>query len=51
MPARYIVGTEGVIAYAEINPDTPSVQTRVSCYLFCAALRIQRVYGTMTLPG
>ena len=21
MPARYVIGTDGVIAYAEVNPD------------------------------
>jgi hypothetical protein len=23
MPARYVMGTDGVIAYAEVNPDYP----------------------------
>ena len=28
MPGRYVIGTNGVVAYAEVNPITPAGPTR-----------------------
>jgi hypothetical protein len=31
MPGRYVIGTDGVVAYAGLNPITPASPTRSSC--------------------
>ena len=34
MPGRYVIGTNGVVAYAEVNPITPAGPTRSGCWCF-----------------
>lgn len=50
MRARYVIGTDGVIAYAEVNPDYPSSRTRASLYPSSTSCRLAVRTERMAAP-